>query len=697
MSCRWRAAFGARALVLVLSLVCGTAGAAAQPVELLQPAEGEVYANEGPLVLRIPADLPDIDLATLQIEVDQIDVTSQVAVEGETYSLTLPAPLSPGLHLVAVLAYTTGGQFVELGSWAFQVAAPATAPRSAAALPPEAEDFSVAFESNNSVEALARVVDGGTTGKASRFGLSGAGEARLGGAGEGWELESGATYFLETAPSARLTDEPLDLGEYTTRLGYDSGGWQAGLTAGHHTLGLETFGMADFYRRGLSARGALGAVAGQERLSAQVFSFAADSQVGARDPLGLGERSGQVTGAAVTVEPLELREDVLSISGLYFGGEDAQTDFAASDLLGESERSFGEAEGTGWGLLLASEWFARRLAVEAEVARSSYDIDGDGDAEEEDATAAGLRASLEAVRDAELAGETLNLAFGAGWERVGTYFGSVANPGLAPDREGGYANSTLLWGGFYGFLEARTDANNVDDLEGLPTDRLASLAFDGQYDLLPAPGTAAWRDWIGQPFVTFGAAETRLWREETPSDYLGPDTDSELTSWYLGAGSSYDRWSWQVRHQRTDLDENGAGAGTAASSLTAATDLWVYWTVSERLTLSAGGQYLDTESADATLDGRTVTGIFGVDAVLVPRTLDLSLDYTVNLSEGGADLPDGHAVGGELTWRVREAAANRPGIEFGLRGYLDTDGGAGQEDETYEGFAVLRVLAPFAR
>ena len=649
----------------------------AQDVELIHPSE-DPYRNQEPLRLRIPPDLPDIDYGTLQIEIDQIDVTALTEVQGDLYFVTPPQPLTSGIHLLSVLAYTNDGQFVELGSWTFTVEALPTAEVAFG------DDLDAEFESNNALEVIGRLLDGGPGGSSDRFAASGGGGSQVEVYGEGrWRFSSAANYFLESDPSARLTDEVFDIGEHSSQLLYDGDDLRAAFTAGNHDLGFDNFLASGFYRRGLSAHGGLET----GRLSGQVFTFGAESQVGARDPFGLGDRNGHVHGGAITARPFELIEDDFAITGFYYTGEEGST-----DSFGIADEDFDQAEGNGWALSLDSLWMEGRLSLNGEFARSHFDVDGDsGSVGQESSNAMALRAGYQLLQGEILAGETMDLRLGAGWERVDTFFGSVANQGVAQDRESLFASAELAWGGFFGTLAGRDETNNVDDLSGLPTDRLRSFDFNGQYSFLLDPNAVQLREWFGSPFATFGASHSTLRRKDTPNAYNGPDSDSDLLSWYLGVGSSYDDWSWQLQHQRSSLKDRGATDGDSDS---ATTDLSVFWSVTDRLGVSLGAQYSGIDDSGG--DGNTVNGLIGFDAEVFPERLNLSLDYNMNLSSGGADLPDRHLVNGELAWTLRAAEANEAGLELALRGSFETGDSSSDEDQSYEAFAVIRLLAPIS-
>lgn len=667
-------------LLVLASLIClplSPRSALAQSLELIHPS-GEPYRNEEPLRLRIPPNLPGIDYSTLQIEIDQIDVTALVRVQGDLYLVTPPEPLTSGIHLLSVLAYTDEGQFVELGSWTFTVEA---LPTAEAAL---GEDLDAEFESNNALESIGRLLEEGGGRSSDRFAVSGGGGSQVEVYGEGrWRFSGAANYFLESDSSARLTDEVFDIGEHSSQLLYDGEELMAAFTAGNHDLGFDNFLASGFYRRGLSAHGGLGT----GRLSGQIFTLGAESQVGARDPFGLGDRTGHVHGGAITARPFELIEDDFAITGFYYTGEEG-----TANSFGIEDEDFDPGEGHGWAVSFNSLWMQRRLSLNGEFARSHFDVDGNsGSLGQESSNAMALRAGYQLLQGEDLAGETMDLRLGAGWERVDTFFGSVANQGVAEDRESLFASAELAWGGFFGTLAGRDETNNVDDLSGLPTDRLRSFDFNGQYSFLLDPNDAELRELLGSPFATFGAAHSRLRRKDTPDAYAGPDSDSDLLSWYIGVGSSYDDWSWQLQHQHSSLEDRGVTDGDSDS---ATTDLSVFWSVTDRLGVSLGAQYSGVDDSGG--DGNTVNGLIGFDAEVVPERLSLSLDYNMNLSSGDVDLPDRHLVNGELAWRLRAAEANEAGLEFALRGSFEMGDSSSDEDQSYEAFAVIRLLAPIS-
>ena len=57
----------------------------------------------------------------LALEVDAIDVSSLVVVEGKRVIYAPPSPFTPGMHQLRLVEYAANGDIIELGHWRFEV------------------------------------------------------------------------------------------------------------------------------------------------------------------------------------------------------------------------------------------------------------------------------------------------------------------------------------------------------------------------------------------------------------------------------------------------------------------------------------------------------------------------------------------------------------------------------------------------
>jgi len=55
------------------------------------------------------------------LEIDAIDVSSLVVIEGNRVIYAPPSPLIPGMHQLRLVEYAANGDIIELGDWRFEV------------------------------------------------------------------------------------------------------------------------------------------------------------------------------------------------------------------------------------------------------------------------------------------------------------------------------------------------------------------------------------------------------------------------------------------------------------------------------------------------------------------------------------------------------------------------------------------------
>ena len=109
-------------LALGGSLQPSAARAAAANWAIQPPAQGSLSPTSS-LSLSIPADLPAAQLASLAVEIDQIDITAIARIGSGSIVYAPPQPLTPGTHELRVVEYA-GGRLIPRGHWSFTVKPP---------------------------------------------------------------------------------------------------------------------------------------------------------------------------------------------------------------------------------------------------------------------------------------------------------------------------------------------------------------------------------------------------------------------------------------------------------------------------------------------------------------------------------------------------------------------------------------------
>lgn len=285
-----------------------------------------------------------------------------------------------------------------------------------------------------------------------------------------------------------------------------------------------------------------------------------------------------------------------------------------------------------------------------------------------------------------------DLVFGLRYDRIGTFFESMGNEGLAADRNAVTAYSNLYWGALSGSLQLSRETNNVDDLSSMPTDRLQNATMNLAYSFDPQTGRLAW---LGSPYLSFTGFVADVNRVDTPTNYSGDDTDNISDSWTISGGSGYTDWYWNASYTLSQFEDYADSTDDTVNNFVS---FGLGWTASDRLNMSSAlsfGSLRNEDTSDTTYD----TNInLGLNAIVIPDLVDLNLDYNLNLSNGSSDSPDRHILNSEVEYMILQPSRNRPGLAFAVRGSMeDTNGNAHAHDNetSYQVYTVLRVKSPF--
>ncbi|WP_020591323.1 hypothetical protein [Kiloniella laminariae] len=652
-------------------------------------------------VLRVdlPEDLDILTLTTLAVELDGIDITALLSLDDNDFTYQPVEPLAGGEHLLRLVLLGGDGTTTEKGRWLFQIEGAAPGVAGSVAAPSEAEQIaqaeallrSATFRADTLTEFSSRVLQQNIGHETNDNILSGGGDGNAAFASENWDIRAHANYLVQSDLDQSLTGHPADIGEYDITADFTGDSMKGGMTLGHHDIGLQTQLVSDFYRRGSSVR--LGTL--DERFEAQGFAFGTSSVAGANDFTGLNDSDDRIKGLTASVKPFSDGIDdidALKITGLYYDGTG---DGGGIGLEGEGGDLGSSSTGSGWGLVLEKGFDQQRTRLRGEYAHALFDQDGStGEAPKDGSDAISLSADHRLFEQGPVVfDDVLEIDVGVGYDRVETFFASLANPGLIGDREAYSAYSNIYWGALSGNFYLLDETNNVDDLASTPTDRLRSLDASLNYSFDPQSGSM---EWLGTPYVGLSGFVATLEREKTPDGYTGPDTDSLSKSVTFTVGSSYSDWYWSASQSYARFDDETNETSDTVNHLSG---INAGWSVSDRLDIYGGTQFGVFEEEDSDKLSYNTNLSLGVSAELVPEKLDLNLDYNLNLANGSGDTPDSHIVNSEVEWTFLQPRSNRPGLALAVRGSMEETNGStdSTENETdYQVYMLLRVKAPFA-
>ncbi len=670
------------------------------PFFCVQPAMADWVADFTPpktsdakILIDLPDDLDVITLTQLGVELDGIDITSLLSLDGVDFIYKPLQALEGNEHTLKLVTLNPDGTSEVRQQWTFTIADDGTGSAGNVSdlneSTPEIEMAerllrSAYFRADTLTEFSRRVVQQNIGHATNRSTLSGSGDINTGFAAGKWTVDGHANYLVQSDVDFAQTERTIDLGEYDVNADYQGDTVVGDFSLGHHDTGLETLLVSDFYRRGVSAR--LGT--SDSRVEAQGFAFGTESVSGAADLTGLNSTENRLKGVSLAVKPFSTDVDALKLTGTYYDGLGEGSGIGLSDLDSA-------ASGSGWGVGLEKSFGQNRTRLKAQYAHALFDQDGDnGDAPKDSSDAVSFLIEHGLFEEAPIVwDDALDIDVGFGYDRVDTFFESLANPGLVSDRDAYSAYTNLYWGALSANLYTLHETNNVDDLANVPTDRLESIDFGLNYAFDQQTGST---EWLGTPYIFMNSYLASLGRVKTPVGYDGGDTDNLSSSITLGGGANYDDWYWSASHSYSRFDDYTNVSSDTVNNLTGFN---VGWIVSDRLDVNGGTQFGVFEDLDTDKNSFSTNLYLGATAELVPDKVDLNIDYNLNLANGSGDSSDSHIVNSEVEWTFLQPRTNRPGLALALRGSMEEFNGntdSAQNETEYQAYMVLRVKAPFS-
>jgi len=636
--------------------------------------------DSGQLVLFLPvtSDEWTANASQFIVEIDSIDVTEMTAFETSGIQYTALKPLSAGTHTLRIYELDPDEEYILRAEYTFETVGGNDAGQG---------DGSFSLESDNNLEISQRLFETNIDGSLRDTTASGAGTVGARFEKGRWSFDFNGNYFLESEPEISQTGNEFDIGDYSARFAYTGDDFGAEANIGHHDIGLESLSFSGFNRRGISLKTSVA----DDRFQITAFSLSSDSVAGVDDIAGQKEDGGYVIGGAVAGRPVWNEDAKIELTGLYFTSKGGEADFASGGGLGVDAAP----KGQGAAFIADTLWYEDRLRVRGEYAYSDMDLDGDEALlSKDDADAQSVSIDYDLIRDDGTRETPLSLKIGAKYEKIDTYFYSLANTSLATDRDGYSAFANLYWGALSLNAYSSIEQNNVDDNSDIATDRTITAAFDGSYSFEPDYDENGNIGWLGTPYMGFGVNYIDADRVETPIGYLGDDTNNNSGNLYVNLGTSYNSWNWQVGYTHAFYNDH---ADVTSDTINEMVDLSAYWNLTDNISLSAGTQfnrYIEKTNAERSYN---ITGNLGLQAAIVPEVFNARVDYNMNLSSGSGDIPDRHLVTTEMEWTLIPAEINSAGVAIAFRGAMEKEHGnanSSLDDTAYEGFFVLKFKAP---
>lgn len=498
-----------RQITLLILLTCISSYAYAEWAPNLESSSGQSWSTSTDSYrINIDASVPDSRLQNFSLEVDNIDVTPTVELIDNYAVFKPPQPLASGMHSFRLVEYMEDGSILELGYWEVEI-----------------RSSSLYREADANVQAnlsLYGVNDDLPEGQ-SQNGITGDGSALVEGivSDETWAVAANAQFLFNSEAFEPTSSKKLELGEYI--ISGEAGIFRADL--GNQSIGPESLVMQNFRRRGLSALVDLASV------NSRITGFALSSQeaAGFDGATGLDDSDNLVHGLLVETQPFSENPEHLYLAVEYIAGKGSTAGLSTGDAAQESE-------GDTVGIVADSNLFSNQLRIRAEYADATTDFDGSGALPETSDKAHHL---LVNYSPNQLAAASINLNLGIENKKVGTFYNSLANPGLPSDKEllRTYLNTT--WKEISLDLSYANEEDNVSDLETIPTIKSdvtdIGLSYSPNWDI----------SFLGRSSYSVVYSRVRAREIERSAAATAAPTNNLAAAITLQANFSYTLWEWQ--------------------------------------------------------------------------------------------------------------------------------------------------------
>ena len=649
---------------LVLLYSCAYGIASAKPVqwtpELIQVAESTRGPSDSMRIRLLK--MPPKTLEFLSLELDEIDVTPMVTVEGNVLVFTPPQPLAYGQHQLRLVEYGKDGSINERGQWSFELRK--------SSLFRDAQ-----LNGNVVVRGSYRVSDSGLIDAPDRAQADGAGQFYGSAENENWRASGAMSVIANSQSNIR----PFDLGQYL--ISADSG--MFGFNLGDHSIGPDSMLLQSFGRRGIS----VSATMPGNKATFTGFSMSTRNAHG----LGVSDNANPVNGVVATVQPIPDNPDALALMGTYVNGE---------------------SEGQNWGpatsggiansIVADSNLLQHRLRMRGEYATSSYDFDGNaGPLAPIDGHAYSGLVTYAPWSDKIILNQAFQWNMGLEKRLISSYFRSPSNPGAISDRDMVRAFTGINWYGLDVQANAGKETDNVDNIPLIPStvtqQRSGALSFFPiDNNALQANGQPAAPRWYGQP--SFNASFMSLNREFVQLNGIAYNAPTHSTyNTVVGANFQYATWNWGliqswVRDRGYDLD-------MTPYSLVSSTRLQGNFLLFEKLGFGVNAFNDSVNYVDAGIQSNGIGGGLNLSYPFTDK-VSTSMSYSVRhgwQTDGAYDNVTSD-ITAAINWALSNPSGIKPGVALSMDGsFHDVSNGNTIPLQIQQGIAMNQMYQLFVR
>ena len=630
-----------------------------------------IFKRNEALVIELPASLSQDDLNTLFLELDGVDITQMVALNGTQVVFTPASPYASGSHALRLVRMGANGKLVEINRWSFMVAG---------GVPPVEQSASLKGNIDATYSHMAwNNYD--REDEPNRGNLAMQGKVNGNAQTHGWQLSARGNGFINSERELNPNGDRGEIGEYLLRAEKPDETLSTTLNLGHHKIEASNLLIDRFYRRGASAKFDFL----HDRAGLAGFIMNPSSITGNRNLSGFDEGESVVRGLHARARPFAKLGDRLAFEGSFYSGQKGITGNGTAGSLTE------RPDASGYQLGLTSSLIENYLDLSTQYSESDFDPDGrhTGVGEENDHAYDVSFTFFPFGGKIAKDGSIRQWKIDAGYQQTGTGFDTLLNSALESDRKTWKLASAYARGGLSLDAEAKWLTDNVNDDPDKTRDGALSVWAQTSY----APEKEIW----GMPVFSLGAALSDEERRRTPAGYVGDGLDRKTGSLNGGVALGFETISLSLNHTYTKFIDD---IDTTAEYESHFTDVGAEYQLSERVTLKPGLQfeYLDEDSDGAS---RATHASLGGEFILIPQKLWNNSDYSMLLNDGNTPAGREFRAETEFTWLLKTADVNSPGLALAVAGHydneMDTDDSTDEEDEDARVFIRLKSSLAFSR
>jgi len=578
--------------------------------------------------INIDASVPDSRLQNLSLEVDNIDVTQTIELLNNFAIFTPPQPLAAGIHSFRLVEYTDDGSIFELGYWEIEI-----------------RSSSLYREADLNVQANLSVygIQDDLPGDLSQNGFAGDGSAIIDGiiSDEAWVIAANAQFLFNSEAFKPASSKKLELGEYI--ISGEAGIFRADL--GNQSIGPESLVMQNFRRRGISALVDLSSV------NSRITGFALSSQetAGFDGATGIDDSDNLVHGLLIETQPFSEKPEQLYLAFEYTAGKGS----SAGASTGDAAQA---RDGDAIGIVADSNLFSNQLRIRAEYADATTDFDGSGALPETSDDAHHL---LINYSPNQLAAASINLNIGIENKKVGTFYNSLANPGLPSDKELIRAYVNTIWNEISLDLSYGNEEDNVSDLNTIPTIKSditdISLSYTPNWDI----------SFLGRSSYSVIISRVKSHEIDRGTAVVADPTNNEAGAITFTANFSYTLWEWMITY--------GSGNNEDFTNIQIDTELdfaelAFSFPIGDRVSVLTSARHEINKNTDDFIEAENTLLNLGLNAIIIQDALNASLNVSLNQSEADDDSigREDTVISAQAVWNAIMPRGNIPAMDVVL-------------------------------